>query len=264
METLQDICRMGEAPSLKTFFDQKLAEYSNKDFIRNDPVSIPHMFHKKPDIEIAAFFSAIFAWGNRTTIINKSRELMQLMDMQPHAFCLDASPASLKALKHFKHRTFNADDLYYFIHFFRHHYSLHKSLESAFTRSMQQDDENIGNGLNGFREYFFSLEHLKRTEKHVASPRQGSACKRINMFLRWMVRKDEVDFGIWKKIIPAQLVCPIDLHVSRVAKRFGLINRPQADWPSAIELTENLKRLDQDDPVKYDFALFGLGAMEKF
>jgi uncharacterized protein (TIGR02757 family) len=241
---------MHKKPSLKEFFDQKVEQYSRKFFIPADPVSIPHMFSRKQDIEIAAFFAAIFAWGNRTTIINKSRELMQMMDMRPHDFCLHASPAELKKLKDFRHRTFTADDLYYFIHFFRYHYSLHTSLEDAFIKGMNEDDENTEQGLNAFREYFLSFEHLKRTEKHIASPRLHSACKRINMFLRW--------------IRPSQLVCPLDLHVTRVARSFGLITRPQADWQSAIELTENLKRMDKDDPVKYDFALFGLGVMEKF
>lgn len=255
---------MDKAPSLKEFFDRKTEQFSRKSFIGGDPVCIPHMFSKKQDIEIAAFFAAIFAWGNRTTIINKSRELMQMMDMQPHSFCLNASAIELNLLSRFKHRTFNSDDLYYFIDFFRFHYSQHSSLEDAFLLGMKKDDANIEGGLNAFREYFLSLDYLKRTAKHIASPKQHSACKRINMFLRWMVRKGEVDFGIWKKIKPAQLVCPLDLHVSRVAKRFGLITRPRADWPSALELTENLKRLDSADPVKYDFALFGLGVLEKY
>lgn len=250
--------------SLKDFLDAKLRSHINKSFIINDPVSIPHLFSKKQDIEIAAFFAAIFAWGNRTTIINKSRELMEKMDMSPHDFCLHAGPAQLDSLRHFKHRTFNTDDLYYFIEFFRHHYTHHKSLESAFLLGMEKDDENIEKALIGFRRYFFSLEHLKRTEKHISSPLQNSACKRINMFLRWMVRKDAIDFGIWKKIKPDQLVCPLDLHVSRVAKRFGLITRPNADWQSAVELTRNLKRMDPVDPVKYDIALFSLGVIEKF
>jgi uncharacterized protein (TIGR02757 family) len=255
---------MREKGSLKDFFDKKVSLYTNKSFIVNDPVCIPHLFSKKQDIEIAAFFAAIFAWGNRTTIINKSRELMQGMDMSPYEFCLNPSPAALKKLKDFKHRTFNADDLYYFISFFQHHYSQHSSLESAFTLGMDSNDQNIEKGLIGFRQYFFSLEHLKRTEKHVSSPLRNSACKRINMFLRWMVRKDQVDFGIWKTIKPSQLVCPLDLHVSRVAKRFGLISRPNADWRSAVELTQNLKKMDPLDPVKYDIALFSLGVMEKF
>lgn len=250
--------------SLKDFLDAKLRSHINKSFIINDPVSIPHLFSKKQDIEIAAFFAAIFAWGNRTTIINKSRELMEKMDMSPHDFCLHAGPAQLESLRHFKHRTFNTDDLYYFIEFFRHHYTNHKSLETAFLLGMEKDDETIEKALIGFRRYFFSLEHLKRTEKHISSPLQNSACKRINMFLRWMVRKDAIDFGIWKKIKPDQLVCPLDLHVSRVAKRFGLITRPNADWQSAVELTRNLKRMDPVDPVKYDIALFSLGVIEKF
>lgn len=255
---------MAGKESLKDFLDAKLNSHINKSFIINDPVSIPHLFSKKQDIEIAAFFAAIFAWGNRKTIINKARELMEKMDMSPYDFCLYAGPAQLDTLKDFKHRTFNTDDLYYFIEFFRHHYTCHKSLETAFTIGLEKDDQNIENALIGFRNYFFSLEHLKRTEKHISSPLQNSACKRINMFLRWMVRKDTIDLGIWKKVKPAQLVCPLDLHVSRVAKRFGLISRPNADWQSAVELTENLKRMDPLDPVKYDIALFTLGAVEKY
>jgi len=255
---------MGEMETFKDFLDKKLETHINKSFILNDPISIPHLFTKKQDIEIAGFFAAIFAWGNRTTIINKTRELMDKMDMSPHDFCLHAKPTDLRSLKDFKHRTFNADDLYYFIEFFRHHYTHYKSLETAFIMGMDNGDENIEKALIGFRRYFFSLEHLKRTEKHISSPLQNSACKRINMFLRWMVRKDAIDFGIWKKIKPAQLVCPLDLHVSRVAKRFGLITRPNADWRSAVELTENLKKMDPLDPVKYDIALFSLGVIEKF
>jgi len=255
---------MGGNEKLQDFLNRKVAAYSNTSFIPVDPVSVPHMFRKKQDIEIAGFFAAIFAWGNRTTIINKSRELMELMDMSPHEFCLDPSPDALKKLKEFKHRTFNADDLYYFISFFTHHYRIHTSLEQAFTRGMDPRDDNIEKGLIAFRRYFFSLEHFKRTEKHISSPLQHSACKRINMFLRWMVRKDEVDFGIWKNISAAQLVCPLDLHVSRVAKKFGLVSRPRADWQSALELTRNLKQMDPTDPVKYDFALFSLGVTEKY
>jgi uncharacterized protein (TIGR02757 family) len=260
----QDICKMVKAPSLKAFFDKKVIQYSQDFFIPADPVCVPHMFSRKQDIEIAAFFAAIFAWGNRTTIINKTKELMCLMQMQPHDFCLNASSRELRTLRDFKHRTFNADDLYYFIQFFKSHYSHHDSLEDAFVSNVNGSHENTGPLLMAFRDYFFSDEHLPRTEKHVSSPRQHSACKRINMFLRWMVRKDKVDFGVWTRINPSQLVCPIDVHVARVAKRFGLITRPQADWQSAIELTNNLKKLDPVDPVKYDFALFGLGVMEKF
>jgi len=169
-------------------------------------------------------------------------------------------------MKGFQHRTFNDDDLFYFIEFLHHHYQNSDTLETAFSKWMSSEDENIEKALNGFKKYFFSLEHLKRTEKHISSPLQKSTCKRINMFLRWMVRLDNngVDFGIWKKITPAQLICPVDVHVARVARRLGLLKRKQTDWLAAIELTKNLRNLDNNDPGKYDFALFGLGALEKF
>jgi uncharacterized protein (TIGR02757 family) len=253
--------------NLKAFFDRKVDEYNQPFFVATDPVCIPHMFKKKQDIEIAAFFSAIFAWGNRTTIINKATELMRLMHMAPHDFCLHHTDNDLKKLLGFKHRTFSDVDLLYFVDFFSFHYQHHKSLEYAFIKSMSPADETIEVGLAGFRDYFFSLEHVPaRTKKHVSSPLKNSTCKRLNMFLRWMVRRDDngVDFGIWKKISPSQLVCPIDLHVARVAKRFNLLQRKQVDWLAALELTRYLKSLDRNDPVKYDFALFGLGVMEKF
>lgn len=252
---------------LKVFLDRKVDEYNQSFFIATDPICIPHLFRKKQDIEIAAFFSAIFAWGNRTTIINKASELMQRMHMAPHDFCVNHTNNDLKKLLGFKHRTFSDTDLLYFIDFFKWHYQNHKSLESAFTQSMSSADETIENGLVGFRDHFFSLEHIPaRTRKHISSPARNSTCKRLNMFLRWMVRRDEkgVDFGIWTNISPSQLVCPIDLHVARVAKRFKLLRRKQVDWLAGIELTRYLKALDKEDPVKYDFALFGLGIMEKF
>ena len=255
------------AENLKAVLDKKVEEYNRPDFIKDDPISIPHLFTRKEDIEISAFFASIFAWGNRRTIIQKSIELMKLMQMSPHAFVLNAGEKELRELEHFKHRTFNTTDVYYFIEFFKAHYSRSNSLESAFTNWMKKNDENTENALNGFYHYFFSLEHVpKRTLKHIASPAKGSTCKRLNMFLRWMVRSDDrgVDFGIWKNISPAQLVCPIDVHVARVARRFGLLSRNQTDWLSALELTSYLKRLDGQDPVKYDFALFGLGVIEKF
>ena len=189
---------------------------------------------------------------------------MDRMDDAPHAFCLNASPVELTRLLQFRHRTFTADDLLYFVEFFRMHYHEHTSLESAFTAGMQKIDVTVEQGLNHFKEYFFQLPHLRRTQKHISAPKQGSACKRINMFLRWMVRNDGIDLGIWKNISPAQLVCPLDLHVSRVAKKFGLIDRPNADWTSALQLTERLREFDPADPVKYDFALFAMGAVEKY
>lgn len=228
---------------------------------------MPHLFIKQQDVEIAGFFASIFAWGNRTTIIQKAKELMHLMDMAPHQFIQQHTEQDLKRLLAFKHRTFNTTDLLYFISFLKHHYSAHASLESAFTRHMTTSEDAIQSALTGFYSYFFSLEDAPpRTHKHIASPAKNSTCKRLNMFLRWMVRNDDrgVDFGIWKNISPAQLICPVDVHVARVAKRFNLLPRKQVDWQAAIELTGYLRRLDPADPVKYDFALFGLGVIEKF
>ena len=252
---------------LKAFLDKKVDQYDQPSFIPYDPISIPHLFKKKQDIEIAAFFAAIFAWGNRTTIIRKSTELMQMMDMAPHEFMLNHQEKDLRRLLDFKHRTFNATDLLYFIDFFKHHYTANKTLETAFTRGMKKDDADIENALSGFRHYFFSLDEVPaRTKKHIATPETHSTCKRLNMFLRWMVRIDKygVDFGIWKNICPSQLVCPVDVHVARVAKKLNLLNRKPVDWLAAIELTEQLRRFDEADPVKYDFALFGLGVVEKY
>ena len=252
---------------LKDFLEAKVAEYNQPSFITDDPVSVPHRFTKKQDIEIAGFFAAIFAWGNRTTIISKTNELMARMNNSPHQFCIDTDPERLKKLLGFRHRTFNDTDLLYFVEFMHFHYTRAKSLESAFTDWMQPGDKDCSNALIGFYRYFFSLEHVpRRTMKHIASPEKNSGCKRLNMFLRWMVRADNkgVDFGIWKKIKPAQLICPIDLHVARVAKRFNLLTRPNSDWQAALELTANLRRYDANDPAKYDFALFTLGAVERF
>src|SRR5688500_2008789 len=249
--------------SLKDFLDKKVDEYNQPFFIQDDPISIPHLFTKKQDIEIAGFFTAIFSWGNRTTIIQKSKELMQRMEMQPHEFCLHHDGNDIKKLIGFKHRTFTDTDLLYFVDFFKQHFTRHTSLESAFT----MHGETIEKMLIGFHHYFFSLDHVpNRTRKHIANPERGSTCKRLNMFLRWMVRNDKkgVDFGIWKKIRPSQLVCPIDLHVARVAKRFKLLRRKQTDWRAAVELTNYLRTLDEKDPVKYDFALFGMGVIDKF
>ncbi|HEY0432426.1 MAG TPA: TIGR02757 family protein [Chitinophagaceae bacterium] len=245
--------------------NKKVDEYNQPFFIASDPVSIPHLFSRPEDIEIAGFFAAIFSWGNRTTIIRKSRDLMERMEMQPFRFCREFKKAKLRRLEGFRHRTFNEDDLVYFVQFFHEHYLTHRTLEDAFTMGHAGANYNVEAALNGFREYFFSFEHLRRTEKHVSSPAQKSTCKRLNMFLRWMVRSDEkgVDFGLWKRISPAQLICPIDVHVARVARRFGLLHRKQTDWLAAVELTDHLRTIDPNDPAKYDFALFGLGALEK-
>jgi len=258
---------MKETNSLKDFLDSKVELYNRRDFIKDDPICIPHLFSKREDIEIAAFFASIFAWGSRRIIINKSKELMQLMEMQPHQFILHHSEKELKNLLQFKHRTFNTTDLLYFIEFLKYHYSKHNSLEDAFSKWMSAKDETIEKALIGFHHYFFSIEDVPpRTKKHIATPEKKSNCKRLNMFLRWMVRTDNngVDFGIWQKIKPSQLICPVDIHVARVAKRLNLLLRKQTDWTAALELTSYLRTLDPSDPVKYDFALFGLGVVEKY
>jgi uncharacterized protein (TIGR02757 family) len=257
-----------EKNEIKDFFDRKTEEYNQPFFIKDDPISIPHRFTQEQDIEIAGFFAAILAWGNRTSIINSCNRLMDLMGQAPHQFITEFQEKDLASFSGFVHRTFNDTDLMYTLKFLQYHYRENESLQSAFTRWMKKKDKDIENALNGFYQYFFSIDedYPKRTQKHIAAPFKKSACKRLNMFLRWMARKDDkgVDFGIWKKISPSQLVCPIDIHVARVAKRFHLITRNQTDWQTAIELTSNLKKLDPADPVKYDFALFGLGVMEKF
>jgi len=272
------------AGGLKFFLDSKVSQYNRPDFIKNDPVCIPHLFTKKQDIEIMGFWAATLAWGQRITIINKCRELIMLMDGAPYDFIINHEEPDLKKLLHFKHRTFNDIDTLYFIAFFRHHYENHNSLEAAFipTQSVILSDsegsikrqvaddrveEPIEKYLNHFRQYFFSLPHYPhRTKKHVSSPSQKSTCKRLNMFLRWMVRKDNcgVDFGIWNQIKPSELIMPCDLHVDRVARKLNLITRKQTDWQTAVELTQRLREFDPADPVKYDFALFALGIAEKF
>jgi uncharacterized protein (TIGR02757 family) len=275
---------------LQDFLERKVLEYNHPSFIVKDPVSVPHRFSKKQDIEIAGLFASVFAWGNRTTIIRKSNELIKGMDDAPFDFIINHSPADLKKFLHFKHRTFNSTDLLYFIQFLKSHYGHSNSLESAFlpneikgkksgspseiilhteekNSTQLNSNEFVKNALSVFYTRFFSLKDApRRTQKHIASPEKNSTCKRLNMYLRWMVRQDKrgVDFGLWKKISPADLICPVDLHVARVARGFGLISRKQTDWQTAMELTFALREMDITDPVKYDFALFGLGVMEKY
>ena len=251
---------------LKKFLDSKLLTYNKPAFIVGDPVVIPHSFTLKQDIEIAGLFAAVLAWGNRATIINNCRKLMHLMGDAPHDFILNHRESDLKPFIHFVHRTFNATDLLYFISFLQHHYREYSSLEDAFVPGKQYKEDNVEQALIHFHDYFFSIEHPARTRKHIATPLRNSACKRINMYLRWMVRKDKsgVDFGIWKKIKPTQLVCPLDVHVARVAERLGLIDNIKSNWTNALVLTERLKELNPADPAVYDYALFGLGAEERF
>ena len=250
---------------LKHFLDEKVGQYNQPNFIENDPISIPHKFQLKQDIEISGLFAAILAWGQRITIINNCNDLMRRMDMAPYEFILNHKEKDLSRFLGFKHRTFNSTDLLYFIAFLKSHYKKHPSLESLFL--VDPKDSNMEKGLMNFHKQFFNLpDYPARTQKHIATPERKSACKRINMYLRWMVRQDRkgVDFGIWKTLSSAQLVCPLDLHVDRVARKLRLIKRKQADWQTAVELTDQLKKFDPSDPVKYDFALFGLGIEEKF
>lgn len=243
---------------LKAFLDEKVDRYNRPAFIENDPISIPHSFVKKQDIEIMGFFAAVLAWGQRPTIINKCRELAQRMDGEPHQFVTQSSDNDLKQLLGFKHRTFKDTDLLYFVDFLKRHYAQFDSLEDAF---VGKDVIDVESALFHFRKTFFdSPDAPSRTRKHISSPAQKSACKRLNMFLRWMVRHDErgVDFGIWKRLKTKDLICPLDLHVDRAARHFGMISRKQTDWQTALELTETLRSFDPNDPVKYDFALFGI------
>ena len=248
--------------NLASLLEEKHTLFNQTSFIEDDPICIPHSFSKKQDIEISGFFAAILAWGQRKTIINKCKLLIQLMDNSPHEFIINHQSNDLKPFLTFKHRTFNDIDALYFIAFLKWFYTHHDSLEQAFSTAITPKDPTVEKGLIHFRELFFSLDdYPERTKKHVATPLRKSACKRINMYLRWMVRNDDqgVDFGIWDTLLPSQLICPLDVHVERVARHHYLLTRKQSDWLAAVELTENLKKFDPNDPVKYDFALLGMG-----
>ena len=244
--------------------EEKAAFYNNPDFIEKDPISIPHLFTKKEDIEIAGFLAAALAWGQRVTIINKSKELMSRMDNSPYDFILNASENEILSLSTFVHRTFQGEDCMYFFHAIQQIYLRHGGLEATFSAGYQVN-QSIKESITGFREVFFSFDHLHRTRKHVPDPQTGSAAKRVNMFLRWMVRDDNkgVDFGIWKNIKASSLLCPLDLHSGNVARKSGLLERRHNDWQAVEELTANLRLFDPVDPVKYDFALFGTGVNKK-
>ncbi|ATL46344.1 TIGR02757 family protein [Chitinophaga caeni] len=251
---------------LKAFLDAKAAHYNQPSFVTKDPVTIPHQFSKLQDIEIAGLFAAVLAWGNRTTIINKCNELMQLFDNAPYDFIINHQARDRMRFMSFKHRTFNGLDLLYFVEYLQHYYQQVTSLEFAFSGHITAEDATVEKALIGFRKMFFSLEHPDRTRKHIATPAANAACKRLNMYLRWMVRQDEngVDFGLWKYIQPRQLVCPMDVHVARVAFKLGLIDKPVANWQHALQLTEALREFNPEDPAVYDYALFGLGVEEKY
>ncbi|NAY91049.1 TIGR02757 family protein [Muricauda sp. JGD-17] len=249
---------------IKNFLEEKVVKYNHPKFLEDDPLQIPHRFSKKEDIEISGFLTATIAWGNRKSIIKNASHLMELLDQAPHDFVLNHSKKDLKKLETFVHRTFNGMDLGYFVTSIQNIYVNHGGLETLFTKN--QEDKSLQPAISKFKSVFFELPHNSRTTKHVSDPSKGSAAKRINMYLRWMVRDNStgVDFGIWKNIGPACLSCPLDVHSGRVARKLGLLRRKQNDAKAVMELDKSLRKLDPQDPVKYDFALFGLGVFEKF
>jgi uncharacterized protein (TIGR02757 family) len=253
---------------LHEFLEEKCALYNKSTFIESDPISIPHNFTKKEDIEIAGFLVATISWGQRITILKNGKHLLQLMGNQPYDFVMNfkkSKPAHLH-LKSFVHRTFNAEDLVFFILSLQNIYKKKNGLEILFTNGMKAGASDLQESIVNFRKVFFEIPHPLRTLKHVSNPAENSAAKRINMYLRWMIRKDTsgVDFGLWKKIPSSMLSCPLDVHSGNVARKLGLLERSQNDWKATVELTNSLKKFDAGDPVKYDFALFGLGVFEKF
>lgn len=251
--------------SLKDFLDAAVARFNRPAFIESDPISIPHRYSQLQDREIMGFWTAMLAWGQRKTIIQSANRLSEWMDHAPYDFMLHHQEQDRARFESFKHRTFQALDTLWFLEFFQQFYRQHASLETAFARHLGPQDLTVENALRGFHEDFFDHPYApERTRKHVATPARGSTCKRINMFLRWMVRQDArgVDFGVWQQIRPSQLLIPLDVHVDRVARRLGLLQRKQTDWQAVLELTENLRAFDPEDPVRYDFALFGLGVID--
>jgi uncharacterized protein (TIGR02757 family) len=251
---------------LKAYLDDCVEKFEKPDFIADDPISIPHRFSKLQDVEIMALWTSILAWGQRKSIMNSANRLVEMMDNAPHDFMLNHEEKDRSRFEPFKHRTFQTLDTLYFLTFFQEYYKKNNSLEDAFSRHLTEDCTTVEKALIGFHNDFFDHEYApQRTRKHVATPERGSTCKRLNMFLRWMVRSNEkgVDFGLWKKIDSSLLLLPLDVHVDRVARRFGLIQREKSDWKTVLELGENLRKYDPKDPAKYDFALFGIGILEK-
>ncbi|WP_027127008.1 TIGR02757 family protein [Gelidibacter mesophilus] len=249
---------------LKEFLDLKVTEYNHPRFIESDPIQVPHQFSKKEDIEIAGFLTATISWGNRKSIITNANKMMLMLDHSPYDFVKNHESSDLEKLRYFVHRTFNEDDFIQFIKSLNHIYTNHNGLESVFSKHSERFSTQ--SAIHQFKRHFFEIEHLPRTQKHVSDPFRNSAAKRINMFLRWMVRNDNngVDFGIWKSLSPSQLSCPLDVHSGNVARSLGLLKRPQNDAKGLDELDKALRKLDKNDPVKYDFALFGLGVFEGF
>ncbi len=249
---------------LKDFLEAKVIQYNTFDFIEPDPISVPHRYKLKEDIEIAGFLAATIAWGNRTMITKNGHRMMDLMGDSPYDFVMNHDEYQLERLESFVHRTFNSEDFKHFIIALKHIYTNHDGLESIFTK--HQTEDSLQPAIQQLHNTFFEIPHLDRTKKHVANPSKGSVSKRINMYLRWMIRNDNegVDFGLWKSISPAKLSCPLDVHSGNVARKLGILNRKQNDTKALTELDTSLRLLDKEDPVKYDFALFGLGIFEGF
>ncbi|SHG16125.1 TIGR02757 family protein [Flavobacterium segetis] len=249
---------------LKDFLEEKVLQYNTLEFIESDPVQIPHLFTQKEDIEIAGFLSATIAWGNRKMIISNSHKMLELMGNAPFDFVMSHSDKDLQTLQSFVHRTFNGNDFASFIQSLQNIYLNHGGLEAVFNKNQQAD--SMQKSIHEFKKLFFEIPHQYRTQKHVSDPLNNSAAKRINMYLRWMIRQDNkgVDLGIWKSISPAALSCPLDVHSGNVARKLGLLNRKQNDGKAVAELDLQLRKFDNQDPVKYDFALFGLGVFEGF
>ncbi|RXR32553.1 TIGR02757 family protein [Flavobacterium piscinae] len=249
---------------LKEFLDEKVLLYNHPRFIESDPIQIPHLYTLKEDIEIAGFLTATISWGNRKMIINNSQKLMTKLGNSPYDFVMNHNSNDLENLNDFVHRTFNGTDCIFFIKALKNIYQNHNGLECVFSKYIQ--NSTLQQNISNFKSVFFEIEHDYRTQKHVSDPMNNSAAKRINMFLRWMVRNDNagVDLGIWKSISPSQLSCPLDVHSGNVARKLGLLTRKQNDAKALFELDSNLQNLDKNDPVKYDFALFGLGVFEGF
>jgi uncharacterized protein (TIGR02757 family) len=245
----------------KDFLDRAFEQFNSKAFIKNDPISIPHRFSKKEDIEIAGFLTATISWGQRPSILKSGNQLMAQMDENPHDFIIHHTEKDLKPFRKFVYRTFQGIDCVYFLKALKHLYLNHGGIHQLISENLKKENNEMQRALFHFRKIFFELQHESRTEKHLANPMENSAAKRINMFLRWMVRKDEkgVDFGIWKDISPSLLFIPLDVHTGNVARELSLLKRKQDDWKAVKELTENLRTFDAMDPVKYDFALFGSG-----
>ncbi|CAN5162941.1 TIGR02757 family protein [soil metagenome] len=247
---------------IKSFLDYKVEEYNQPVFIETDPIQIPHRFSLKEDIEIAGFLTAIISWGNRKSILSNASKMMDLLDNAPYDFVINHNKKDLIALDDFVHRTFNGTDLKYFLTSLKNIYYKHLGLEEIFARNA--GNYEVQNAIHHFKKVFFELDHPARSQKHISDPLKNSSAKRINMFLRWMVRKDVVDFGIWNKLNPSQLSCPLDVHSGNTARKLGILTRKQNDAKAVVELDRSLRRFDPKDPVKYDFALFGLGVFEKY